>query len=112
VLTKIFNLSNIRPVPGGSSGMFGSSRCIIVKLLQFGGPKTLPQAAPSLCVQAVGAGEFTREVLRAGYFNLLFRTKLRSRKKIILAKSEMRILRLREVAEARWAHVQGREATA
>ena len=92
--------------------MFGSSRCIAVTLTKFGGPKTVPQAAPSLCVQTIEAGEFTREVLRAGYFSLLVRTKLRSREKIVRAKSEMRILRLREVAEARWAHIQGREATA
>jgi hypothetical protein len=92
--------------------MFGSSRCIAVTLLQFGGPKTLPEAAPSLCVQTVDAGEFTREVLRAGCFRLFLRTKLRSREKIIRAKSEKGFLRLREVAEARWAYVQGREATA
>ena len=92
--------------------MFGSSRCIAGKLLQFGGPMTLPQAAPSLCVQTVEAGEFTREVLRAGYLSSLVRTKLRSKKIIIRAKSETRFLRLRDVAEARWAHVQGREATA
>ena len=92
--------------------MFGSSRCIVVTLLQFGGPKTLPKAAPSLCVQTIDAGEFTREVLRAGYFSLLVRTKLRSREKIIRAKSEKGVLRLREVAEARWAHVEGREAAA
>jgi len=92
--------------------MFGSSRCIAVTLLQFGGPKTLPQTAPSLCVQTVEDGELTREVLRAGYFSLFLRTKLRSQKIEFRAKSEMRILRLREVAEARWAYVQGREATA
>ncbi len=92
--------------------MFGSSRCIVAKLLQFGGPKTLPQAAPSSCVQTVEAGKFTREVLRTGYFSLLVRLKLRSKEKIIRAKSEKGFLRLREVAEARWAHVQGREAAA
>ena len=73
---------------------------------------TLPQAAPLLCAQPVEAGEFTREVLRAGYFILSVRPKLRSREKIIRAKNEMGFMRLREVAEVRWAHVQGREATA
>ena len=73
---------------------------------------TLPQAAPSLCVQTVEAREFTREVLRAGYLSSLVRTKLRSTKIIIRAKSETEFLRLREVAEARWADVQEREATA
>ena len=73
---------------------------------------TLPQAAPSLCVQTVEAREFTREVLRAGYLSSLVRTKLRSTKIIIRAKSETEFLRLRDGAEARWAYVQGREAAA
>jgi hypothetical protein len=92
--------------------MFGSSRCIVVTLLQFGGPKTLPQAAPFLCVQTIEAGELTRGVLLAGCFRLFPRTKLSSTKINFRSKCEKRFLRLREVAEARWAHVQGREAAA
>src|SRR5579863_3360476 len=110
--------------------MFGSSRCIVAKLLQFGGPETLPQAAPSLCVQVRSNAPFPQSKLRikieadslqltadsqrAGLRTIGFCTheKLRSKKINFRAKREMRILRLREVAEARWAHVQGREATA
>src|SRR5580704_3613271 len=44
--------------------MFGSSRCIAGKLLQFGGPMTLPQAAPSLCVQAQSNAPFPQSPLR------------------------------------------------
>jgi hypothetical protein len=110
--------------------MFGSSRCIAGKLLQFGGPMTLPQAAPSLCVQvrsntrfprqpqritiAADSSQPTADSQRAGLRAIGFCThaKLRSGEKIIRVRSEMRFLRLREVEEARWAHVQGREATA
>ena len=47
-LTKNFVLSNIRFVSGGSSEMLRTSRCIRIKLLQSGGPRTLSAVASSL----------------------------------------------------------------
>ena len=47
-LTNFFVLSNIRFVSGGSSEMLRTSRCIRIKLLQSGGPRTLSAVASSL----------------------------------------------------------------
>src|SRR6266481_6553383 len=48
-LTKIFVLSNIRFVSGGSSEMLRTSRCFRIQLSQFVGPRTLSALAPSRC---------------------------------------------------------------
>jgi hypothetical protein len=41
--------------------MVGTSRCIAATLFKFGGPTTLPQAAPSLCVRTSDLFFLTRE---------------------------------------------------
>jgi hypothetical protein len=70
--------------------MVRTSRCIAVTLFKFGGPQTLPQATPSLCVATLDS------VLR----------------NTNIAESEKIFMPCREAAAGAWAHVQGREAAA
>ena len=92
--------------------MVGTSRCIAATLSKFGGPKTLPQATPSLCVLTSDSSFFARMLLRfeAGIFSAS--KAIRSIKSKFIAKGEKGFLRRREVADGVWAHVQGRQATA
>jgi hypothetical protein len=110
VLTNFFYLSNIRPVSWGSGGMVGTSRCIAATLFKFGGPETLSQAAPSLCVPAADSALLTRRRPSIGVFSA--RKMVCSVKNTIRGESERRLLRLREIAKGVWAHAQGREAAA
>jgi len=96
--------------------MVGTSRCIAATLFKFGGPETLPQAMPSLCVRTsdcvllarvrVCVCVRTHAVIRPAHMIV------RSTKNEIKAKSEKGFSRLRDVSEGLWAHVQGREAAA
>jgi type IV secretory pathway protease TraF len=94
--------------------MVGTSRCIAATLLKFGGPETLPQAMPSLCVRTSDSvllgrarvRERSRGVIRPAHMVV------RSTKNKIQAKSEKGLLRLRVVSEGLWAHVQWGEAGA
>src|SRR5579859_2349640 len=92
--------------------MVGTSRCIAATLSKFGGPKTLPQATSSFCVHTIDFQPIAREHLLSCTSRLSAKRKLHSSKKIIIATFETGFLALRVVSEGRWAHVQGREATA
>ena|SRR5271155_266728 len=92
--------------------MFGASRCIAVTLCKFGGPETLPQATPYLCIQTCDSGFLARVCSRFCAVALFALSMFRSARKTILAKSELGSLCLRDVVEGQRAHVQGREATA
>src|SRR5271169_4031553 len=92
--------------------MVGASRCIVATLFKFGGPKPVSQASPSLCVQTSDSSRWglSRMISNAGIFAA--RIVIGPTKNKFRAKSEKGILRLREVANGVWAHVQGRGATA
>jgi hypothetical protein len=92
--------------------MVGASRCIAATLFKFGGPETLPQATPSLCV--LTSRSLLLLLVPARINASIFATckAIRSNTNKFRAKSENEFLRLREVADGVRAHVQGREATA
>lgn len=92
--------------------MVGASRCIAATLSKFGGPETLPQATPFLCVQTSDSRFLARMPMhiRADIFSPC--KAIRSIENKSRAKSEKGFLRLREVADGVRAYVQGREATA
>src|SRR5580658_6179293 len=92
--------------------MVGTSRCIAATLFKFGGPTTLPQAMPSLCVPTADFGLQPRVPMRLNAASRCARKVIVSVKNKFRAKSERRFLRLREFAQGARAHVQGREATA
>src|SRR5271163_4251783 len=92
--------------------MVGASRCIAATLSKFGGPQTLPQATPSLCVPTPDSGFWARASEWISADNVLVQRAIRSIKNTSKVKSEKNFLRLREVAHGVRAHVQGREATA
>ena len=111
VLTKIFYLGNIRPVSWGSSGMFGTSRCISVTNYKFGGPETLPQATPSPCVQTNGSVSNARKELSdgAGDRSAQWKHSLPGiPEKIIARRSDKGLLRLCAASQDLRAHVQKR----
>jgi hypothetical protein len=92
--------------------MVGSSRCIAATLFKFGGPTTLPQATPSLCVRTRDWGFLTRERSRAAAEILSALETSGSLKQTRLDLSARRSLRLRVGTEGWWAGVQGREVAA
>ena len=92
--------------------MVGTSRCIAATLFKFGGPETLPQAAPPLCARGSDSELLARVYLRTGAGNFPAHNVVRSTKYKVRAKNEKGFLRLREVANGLWAHVQGREVAA
>src|SRR5580693_9515065 len=92
--------------------MVGASRCIAATLFKFGGPKTLLQATPSLCVSTADFRlpprvpmRFDAESCPACRVVLPIKNRFR-------AMSGKRFLPLPEAAQGARAHVQGREATA
>jgi hypothetical protein len=87
--------------------MVGTSRCIAATLFKFGGPTTLSQAAPSLCVRTSDSGFLTHErsCVAAEILSALENTC--SREQPFLDLSEMGSLRLGVGTEGWWARVQG-----
>jgi hypothetical protein len=75
--------------------MVGTSRCIAATLLKFGGPTTLPQATPSLCVRTSDSGFLTRERSCVAAEILSALENICTLKQTLLDLSEMRSLRLR-----------------
>ena len=88
--------------------MVGTSRCIAATLFKFGGPTTLPQAAPSLCVRTSDAGFLTRErsCVAADILSALENTC--SLEPTLLDLSEMSCLRLRVGTPGLRARRQGK----
>jgi hypothetical protein len=92
--------------------MVGTSRCIAATLFKFGGPTTLPQAAPSLCVRTSDSVFLTRERSCVAAEILSALENIRSLEQTLLDVSERRSLRLPVGTEGWRAYVQGREVAA
>jgi len=87
--------------------MVGTSRCIAATLFKFGGPTTLPQAAPCLCVRTSDPGFLTRErsCVAADILSALENTC--SLEQTLLDLSEVSSLRLRVGARGLGTRVPG-----
>jgi len=92
--------------------MVGTSRCIAATLFKFGGPTTLPQAAPSLCVRTSDSVVLTRERSCVAAEILSALENICSLEQTLLEVSERRSLRLPVGTEGWGAYVQGREVAA